>query len=94
MIERVFTQFRKVSIIAVFASVLGSVLMFVIGAVKVARAYHAYFLMEIEAGTSLKINGYPIEIMQVKNNMVKTARVSIPQDGDITSPQSELPLNG
>ncbi len=31
-----------------------------------------------EAGTSLKINGYPIEIMQVKNNMDR---------------QSELPLN-
>ena len=33
-----------------------------------------------EAGTSLKINGYPIEIMQVKNNMVKTARISLPLD--------------
>ena len=42
----------------------------------------------------MKIGGCPIEIMQVKNNMVKTARVSIPQDGEITSPQSELPLNG
>jgi Mg2+/Co2+ transporter CorB len=31
-----------------------------------------------EAGTSLKINDYPIEIMQVKNNMVKTARISEP----------------
>ena len=30
-----------------------------------------------EAGTSLKINGYPIEIMQVKNNMVKTARIIV-----------------
>jgi len=29
-----------------------------------------------EAGTSMKINGYPIEIMQVKNNMVKTARIA------------------
>jgi Mg2+/Co2+ transporter CorB len=47
-----------------------------------------------EAGTSLKINGYPIEIMQVKTNMVKTARISIPLEGDITAPQSELPLNG
>ena len=47
-----------------------------------------------EAGTSLKISGYPIEIMQVKTNMVKTARISIPQDGEITSPQSELPLDG
>ncbi|UCH42055.1 MAG: HlyC/CorC family transporter [Gammaproteobacteria bacterium] len=47
-----------------------------------------------EAGTSVKISGYPIEIMQVKNNMVKTARLSLPEDHDITSPQSELPLNG
>ncbi len=28
-----------------------------------------------EAGTSLKINGLPIEIMQIKNNMVKTLRI-------------------
>jgi Mg2+/Co2+ transporter CorB len=47
-----------------------------------------------EAGTSVKISGYPIEIMQIKNNMVKTARLSLPQDHDVTSPQSELPLNG
>ena len=47
-----------------------------------------------EAGTSVKIDGYPIEIMQMKNNMVKTARLSIPSDHDVTSPQSELPLNG
>ena len=47
-----------------------------------------------ESGTSLKINGYPIEIMQVKNNMVKTARISLPLDAEATSPQSELPLNG
>ena len=33
-----------------------------------------------EAGTSVKINGYPIEIMQVKNNMVKTARLALPDD--------------
>ena len=46
-----------------------------------------------EAGTSLKINGYPIEIMQVKNNMVKTARLSLPEDHDITSPQSEFSLD-
>ena len=43
-----------------------------------------------EAGTSVKINGYPIEIMQVKNNMVKTARLSLPPDHDITGPQSEF----
>ena len=47
-----------------------------------------------ESGTSLKISGYPIEIMQVKNNMVKTARLSLPEDHEITSPQSELPLDG
>ena len=47
-----------------------------------------------ESGTSLKINGCPIEIMQVKNNMVKTARISLQQMADMTSPQSELPLNG
>ena len=28
-----------------------------------------------EPGTSIKIAGYPIEIVQVKDNMVKTARV-------------------
>jgi Mg2+/Co2+ transporter CorB len=42
-----------------------------------------------EAGTSLKINGHPIEIMQVKNNMVKTARISLPPDREITDMQSE-----
>ena len=47
-----------------------------------------------EAGTGLKIDGYPIEIMQVKHNMVKTARISLPEDTDFTDPQSELPLNG
>ncbi len=46
-----------------------------------------------EAGTSMKINGYPIEIMQVKNNMVKTARLSMPSDTHMTNPQSELPLD-
>lgn len=46
-----------------------------------------------EAGTSVKISGYPIEIMQVKNNMVKTARLSLPEDQDVASPQTELPLN-
>ncbi len=45
-----------------------------------------------EAGTSVKISGYPIEIMQVKNNMVKTARLSLPEDHDITGPQSEPTL--
>ena len=28
-----------------------------------------------DARTSLKINGIPLEIMQIKNNMVKTVRV-------------------
>jgi Mg2+/Co2+ transporter CorB len=37
-----------------------------------------------EAGTSMKINGYPIEIMQVKNNMVKTARIAPSPVGDPT----------
>ena len=44
-----------------------------------------------EAGTSVKLGGYPIEIMQVKNNMVKTARLSLPQDREIESPRSALP---
>jgi Mg2+/Co2+ transporter CorB len=30
-----------------------------------------------EAGTSLKINDFPLEIMQVKNNMVKTVRIKL-----------------
>jgi Mg2+/Co2+ transporter CorB len=47
-----------------------------------------------ESGTSLKINDYPIEIMQVKNNMVKTVRIALPQKKDASSPQSELPLDG
>jgi Mg2+/Co2+ transporter CorB len=47
-----------------------------------------------EAGTSLKINHYPIEIMQVKNNMVKTARLSSQQIPKIKKPQSELPFDG
>lgn len=47
-----------------------------------------------EAGTSVKIGGYPIEIMLVINNMVKTARLSLPEDHDNTSPQSELSLDG
>jgi len=42
-----------------------------------------------EAGTSLKIHDYPIEIMQVKNNMVKTARISLPPDRVITDLRSE-----
>lgn len=45
------THLRKVSVIAVIASGLGSILMFVIGAVKVFRAYHSYFLNEMLLGT-------------------------------------------
>ncbi len=47
-----------------------------------------------EAGTSLKINHYPMEIMQVKNNRVKTARLFTQQIPIIQKPQSELPLDG
>lgn len=47
-----------------------------------------------EANTSLKINHYPIEIMQIKNNMVKTARLSTQQISIVQKPQSELPLDG
>ncbi len=42
-----------------------------------------------EAGTSMKINGYPIEIMQVKNNMVKTARIAILHNSDPTIQPSD-----
>ncbi len=42
-----------------------------------------------EAGTSVKIDGYPIEIMQVKNNMVKTARLALPEGHEVTTPQVE-----
>ena len=55
MLEKLFSHFRKASIIASVASVLGSLLMFIIGAVKVARAYDAYFLMAIESDANLKI---------------------------------------
>ncbi len=47
-----------------------------------------------EAGTGLKINDYPIEIMQVKNNMVKTARISITLDQDPTDMQPEPSSDG
>jgi len=47
-----------------------------------------------EAGTSLKINNYPIEIMQVKNNMVKTARLSTQQISIVKKPQTEMPFDG
>jgi Mg2+/Co2+ transporter CorB len=47
-----------------------------------------------EAGTSLKVNGYPIEIMQVKNNMVKTARIAIAPDAGATSDPTETEPDG
>lgn len=47
-----------------------------------------------EAGTSLKINDYPIEIMQIKNNMVKTARLSAQQISGSRNLQTELPSDG
>jgi Mg2+/Co2+ transporter CorB len=47
-----------------------------------------------EAGTSMKISGYPIEIMQVKNNMVKTARISLLQSGDPTLLSSDGQFDG
>jgi Mg2+/Co2+ transporter CorB len=47
-----------------------------------------------EAGTSMKISGYPIEIMQVKNNMVKTARISLLQSGDPTLVLSDGQVDG
>ena len=55
MIETFFSHFKKVSIIAVLASMLGSLLMFIIGAVKVGRAYDAYFLMAIDPDSTPKI---------------------------------------
>lgn len=52
--------------------------------------------MEIipEAGTSLKINHYPIEIMQVKNNMVKTVRLSTRQILPRQTRQTASPTDG
>jgi len=47
-----------------------------------------------ESGTSLKINHYPMEIMQVKNNMVKTARLFTQQILVKQKSQSELPSDG
>ena len=47
-----------------------------------------------EAGTSLKINGYPIEIMQVKNNMVKTARIIVLGLEDTTIERTETDFDG
>jgi Mg2+/Co2+ transporter CorB len=47
-----------------------------------------------EAGTSMKISGYPIEIMQVKNNMVKTARISLSPGEDTMIDISDRQLDG
>ncbi len=47
-----------------------------------------------EAGTSLKLRGYPIEIMQIKNNMVKTARITVPQDDKAGDKQTDPGKNG
>jgi Mg2+/Co2+ transporter CorB len=47
-----------------------------------------------EAGTSLKINNYPIEIIQVKNNMVKTVRLSTNKITQFRQIQAELSLDG
>ncbi len=47
-----------------------------------------------EAGTSLKINHYPIEIMQVKNNMVKTVRLFTQKILPRQTPKSESTTDG
>ena len=44
--EKRFGHIRFASIIAVIASAFGSLLMYVIGAVKVYRAYVSYFMLE------------------------------------------------
>ena len=41
-----------------------------------------------DAGTSLKLNNYPLEIMQVKHNMVKTARLFLDQIVPISEDQT------
>lgn len=48
--EKFFAKFQKISIIAVIASGLGSLLMFIMGAVKLARAYTSYFSPTAETG--------------------------------------------
>lgn len=42
--DRFFSSFRFVSLVTVFGSLLGSILMFIIGITKVYTAYAAYFL--------------------------------------------------
>jgi uncharacterized membrane protein YqhA len=51
-LEHRLTRLRYVSIIAVVASGFGALLMFVIGAVKVVRAYKTYFTENLLAGTA------------------------------------------
>lgn len=41
------------------------------------------------AGTSLKINGYPLEILQTKDKMVKTVRLKLNLDHDMKEPESD-----
>ncbi len=47
-----------------------------------------------ESGTSMLIEQYPIEVMQVKNNMVKTVRLSPFKIKQKHNLQTELPLDG
>ena len=47
-----------------------------------------------EAGTSMKISNYPLEVMQVKNNMVKTVRLMPKKIEAKHNLQAELPLDG
>jgi len=49
-IERFVARFRFISIIAVLASGFGALLMFIIGAVKVVRAYKIYFAEHLLSG--------------------------------------------
>ncbi len=48
--EKFFARFQKISIIAVIASGFGSLLMFIMGAVKLVRAYSSYFSPVGETG--------------------------------------------
>lgn len=47
-----------------------------------------------EAGTCLRIQDYPLEVMQVKNNMMKTVRLMPAKIIPKHNIQSELPLGG
>lgn len=47
-----------------------------------------------EAGTSLKIEGYPLEIMQTKNNMVKTVRIRLESPSLIDETETNPELDG